>query len=170
MLLQIYGYTTGVVFVGQPQQDNTMQKLNSLGLLLKAKALSKKHHEGQTYGGRPYFDYHVLGVVRLLQRPDPLKVCKSTATVAMLHDIVEDTPVTLDCLRYEGFPENIVDAVDAITKRPGEDYTAYLKRVKENPRARTVKLADVAFNMQHSILDRNTKRIRKYAEAAQALA
>jgi (p)ppGpp synthase/HD superfamily hydrolase len=64
---------------------------------------------------------------------------------ALLHDIVEDTQVTLSDLAAS-FPSEIVDAVDAITKRPSEDYEAYLARVAANPVALDVKRADMADN------------------------
>lgn len=67
-------------------------------------------------------------------------------SVAYLHDVVEDTPITLEMLEAEGFPSEIIVAIDAITKRKGEDYEKYLQRVLENPIALRVKLADMLHN------------------------
>jgi hypothetical protein len=68
--------------------------------------------------------------------------------VALLHDIVEDTDCTLDDLRQAGLPEEVVEAVDAITRRDGEIYLKeYIPRVKRNEIARKVKRADLDENM-----------------------
>ena len=66
--------------------------------------------------------------------------------VAVLHDAVEDSELTLEQLRSEGFPEVLVSAIAAITKIEGEAYTAYLERVIANPIALRVKIADVTHN------------------------
>jgi (p)ppGpp synthase/HD superfamily hydrolase len=71
--------------------------------------------------------------------------------VAILHDVVEDTSATLEDIRNlcggETIADTIVDAVDALTKRKGEEYETYLMRVKANPIALSVKLADIRDNM-----------------------
>lgn len=66
--------------------------------------------------------------------------------VAMLHDTVEDTNVTLEDLK-ENFPEHIIKAVDAITKRSSETYSEYLNRVVVNKLALAVKKADIKHNL-----------------------
>ena len=67
--------------------------------------------------------------------------------VAVLHDVVEDTSVTLDDLREQGIPGIVVAAVDAITKRPEEKYESYLSRVRVNDLALAVKFEDIKHNM-----------------------
>jgi len=70
------------------------------------------------------------------------------ATVALLHDVVEDSQTwTVEGLRAEGFPEVIVEAVDAISRRKGEQYFSYINRVLRNDVARSVKLADLNDNL-----------------------
>lgn len=81
----------------------------------------------------------------------PLAVMRGVTTVeqkivAVLHDVVEDTPVTLDYLRTLGFEEHIVQAVDAVTKRVGEPLKDSMARVAADPLALVVKLADLAHN------------------------
>ncbi len=66
---------------------------------------------------------------------------------------MEDTTVTLDDLRREGFPERIVAAVDAHTHRAGEEYLDYVHRASANPLARKVKTQDVLHNMDLSRLE-----------------
>jgi len=70
--------------------------------------------------------------------------------VGVLHDTIEDTKLTLDDLRREGFSEEIVLAVDAISRRKGEIYMDYIKRVSSNKIARDVKIADLKDNMNRN--------------------
>ena len=74
------------------------------------------------------------------------------AITALLHDVVEDTEASLEFLRHAGFSDAVVAAVDAITKREGEDYMDYLARVKANEIATVVKLADIKHNSDMSRL------------------
>jgi (p)ppGpp synthase/HD superfamily hydrolase len=95
-------------------------------------------------------------------------------SVAWLHDVVEDTWVTLDDLRWMGFSERIVDAVDAISKRKGEKFADYYERVKANPMALAVKWHDVADNASPERLAKvapdTRERLRaKYERAVELL-
>lgn len=67
--------------------------------------------------------------------------------VGWLHDVVEDTPMTLDDLREAGFPELIVQAVDSVTRRDGETYLDFILRSKKNVIGAVVKLADLRDNL-----------------------
>ncbi|AKU18072.1 HD domain-containing protein [Luteipulveratus mongoliensis] len=94
--------------------------------------------------------------------------------VAWLHDVVEDTAVTLADLA-ETFPAEVVAAVDAITRRKGEDGDDYYDRVARDPLALKVKLADLDDNSDPerlALLDEATRErlTRKYAHARQRLA
>jgi (p)ppGpp synthase/HD superfamily hydrolase len=93
---------------------------------------------------------------------------------AVLHDVVEDTAVTLEQLRAEGFPETVIEAVELLTKRDGEDYEAFIRRVAPNPIARKVKLADLRDNSDLSRIaqptDKDRQRIEKYQRAIDYLA
>ena len=82
----------------------------------------------------------------------------SERIAAILHDVVEDTPVTLDQLAKEGFSREVVDAVDALTKRRGENRIDAAKRAAANPIARVVKLADNAENMDLSRISNPTQK------------
>ncbi|MBM3462717.1 MAG: HD domain-containing protein [Armatimonadetes bacterium] len=101
----------------------------------------------------------------------PLRMMLRMATdeekmAAVLHDVVEDTDVSLDDLRREGIPEAVLAAVDALTKRPDEDYTAFVHRAAANPIARRVKMADLEDNMNllrlQEVTDSAVERLRKY--------
>jgi (p)ppGpp synthase/HD superfamily hydrolase len=95
--------------------------------------------------------------------------------VAVLHDVVEDTDVTLDDLRKAGYPGHIVDAVNALSKRKeiDEPYSHYIQRVKENPLATKVKIADLYDNANLGRLPKveayDLKRLDRYNRALQFL-
>lgn len=107
--------------------------------LERAIEIAAKAHAGQTdKAGGPYI-LHVLRVTLALSSP-------SERIAAALHDVVGDTDITIDQLRAEGFGENILHAVEALTKRAGERRIEAGARAAADPIARLVKLADVADN------------------------
>lgn len=130
-------------------------------MLEKAILLAKKAHQGQVdKGGQPYFLH-------------PLRVMESCETeeekiVAVLHDTLEDTALTLDDLRKAGFSEEILDALSCLT-RGEEDYMAYIEGVCRNPLAAAVKAADLTDNMDLSRIpnptERDFVRLEKYKKA-----
>ena len=129
----------------------------------RALTLATKAHEGQVdKAGTPYIE-HLLAVAANFPEDDPRHV------VALLHDIVEDTETTLDDLRDGGFSEEIVTAVDCLTKRKGVPYDEYVARIKANPVARDVKVADLRHNSQLSrlkeITSKDLARCKKYEQA-----
>jgi (p)ppGpp synthase/HD superfamily hydrolase len=88
---------------------------------------------------------------------------------AILHDVVEDSDWTIDALRSEGFPENILEALGNLTKRDGEPYEAFIQRAKKAPLSRKVKLADLEDNMDMKritlLQEKDLERIEKYHQA-----
>lgn len=89
--------------------------------------------------------------------------------VAYLHDIIEDTELTLEDLGEYGFSKEVIEAVDIITKKRGEDYQSYLNSVKKNKLARAVKLADLRHNSDLTrlakVTEKDIKRKEKYQKA-----
>ena len=90
--------------------------------------------------------------------------------IVVLHDVCEDCPGwTFDRLRDEGFSDKIIAALDAVTKRDGEDYEDFARRAAANPIGRNVKLADLADNCDLSRIAEPTEadyqRIEKYQPA-----
>lgn len=129
--------------------------------------IATKAHAGQVdKAGRPYLD-HLLTVASGFAENDMRHI------TALLHDIVEDTSTTLQDLRVYGFPDEVVDAVNAITKRHGEPYDEYISRVKSNALARDVKVLDMRHNSLLSRLPRVTPadyaRVEKYGRAIAVL-
>ena len=102
--------------------------------------LAIQAHRGQVEkAGQPY----CLHVLRVMFRLDT----ELERMAGVLHDLVEDTPYTLQDLRDRGYPEAVVEAVDCLTWREGESYGQFLGRVKGNRVARRVKIADLEDNM-----------------------
>lgn len=107
--------------------------------------LATSRHEGQfDKGGNPYI-LHPLKVMHYTKSSDEEIQC-----IAVGHDLIEDTYKTVGegaaSLRYHGFSDRVVAGVVALTKVPGEPYEAYKSRVKANPDAVIVKMADLRHN------------------------
>jgi len=141
----------------------TLPDDTSLTLLEKALLLAVQAHLGQTdKAGQPYV-FHPLRLMMTLETEDE-------KLAALLHDVVEDSAITLDDLRQEGFPEMVVQAVDALTRRkPEESYEAFVARAARHPVARRVKLADLRDNMDITRLaelaPRDMERLARYRRA-----
>lgn len=140
--------------------------LTDMQALARAGELAAQAHQGQTdKNGMPYL-HHVM---RVAMR------CRSVVdkTCALLHDVVEDTPWTYEQLLAEGFSEQVVQAVRCLTKTEGEPYASYLARVKSNPIAIRVKLADLEDNMDisrlHAVTEEDLPRLNRYLVAHREL-
>lgn len=126
-------------------------------LLQRAIDIARRAHEGQVdKAGAPYIE-HPLRVMRALEAPE-------AKIAGVLHDVVEDTPVTLEDLREARFSAAVISAVDALTKRDGEGYEAYLERLTKDPVAVRVKIADMSDNMDLSRISEPTEKDRRRLE------
>lgn len=95
---------------------------------------------------------------------------ETTTVVALLHDVVEDSEYTLADLKKEGFTKEVLDAVKLLTHAKGENYLDYVARIKQNPIARAVKLADLAHNTDTTRLDAiDDKMLERYEEYRKAI-
>jgi (p)ppGpp synthase/HD superfamily hydrolase len=125
-------------------------------------SLAIKTHRGQKdKAGAPYILH-------------PLRVMQAMATetemiVAVLHDVVEDGEMAIDDLRKAGYSEEILVAIDCLTRRDGEEYDQFIDRVEGNPLARKVKIADLQDNLDLGRIrepnERDFNRIKKYQKA-----
>ena len=128
----------------------------------KAYKIAKKAHLGQVdKAGEDYIKH-------------PEKVASFVKTdeekaVAYLHDVIEDTELTLEDLCEYDFSKEVIEAVDIITKKRGEDYQSYLNSVKNNKLARAVKLADLRHNSDLTrlikVTEKDIERKEKYQKA-----
>lgn len=137
---------------------------NLENLYKKAVIIAQEAHKGQfDKGGNPYIE-HPLYVASQVDTME-LKI------VAVLHDTLEDSDMTANDLKKEGFPERIVDAVVMLTHEDGDEeaYLDYIRRVAANTMAAAVKKADLMHNMDMSRIQKPTekdlKRREKYEKA-----
>lgn len=96
-----------------------------------------------------------------------------TTTVALLHDVVEDSNYSLDDLRKAGFPASVTDALMLLTHDKSIPYLDYVATIKRNPIATTVKIADLGHNSDLTRLDciedKDKERVEKYKKALEVL-
>ncbi len=138
-------------------------------LTKKAMRISYRQHNGQIdKSGLPYV-FHPYHLAEQMGT-DEYAIC-----VALLHDVVEDTDMTLEDLQAQGFPNEIISAVKCLTHEEHVPYLGeYIENIKANPLAKKVKLADLRHNSdltrlppaenQHELRSRE-KRLQKYAAA-----
>lgn len=148
--------------------------------LARAIEIAAQVHRDQADKNGALYILHPLRVMMRFAGDEPAMMA------AVLHDVVEDSEWTPEHLRNEGFAEEVVDAVVALTKteseEPGKDatdeikraaYFAFIRRAAEHPIARRVKLADIEDNLdvcRLDVLDEETiERMRKYHEARKML-
>ncbi len=137
-----------------------------MSTLEKAIEIAAVNHAGDTdKAGAPYL-LHPLRLMFAVRT-------KHEMMAAVLHDVVEDTPVSLEDLEREGFHVDVITAVDALTKKPGESRIEAAKRAGLNPIARNVKLADVTDNMDLKRIsepnDKDFERLKEYVEVRKLL-
>lgn len=133
-----------------------------MSLLEKAIAIAVEAHRGQKdKAGAP----HILHPLRMMGRMETAQ----EKIVAVLHDVVEDTLWTLERLKREGFPDEILRALDGLTKREAESYEEFVQRSGGNFIARQVKIADLEDNMDlrrlETLTNKDFARLRKYHRA-----
>ena len=127
-----------------------------------AVSIAARAHRGQKdKAGAPY----LLHPLRLMLR----MTSEAAMIAAVLHDVVEDTDWTLERLREEGFSDEVLEAVDCLTHREGEGYQEFVERVRTNPIARLVKIADLEDNMNIRRIShlgaKDLERLEKYHRA-----
>ena len=130
-----------------------------------ASKIAYKAHEGQTdKAGVPY----IFHPIHIAEQMDSEESC----VVALLHDVIEDSDITLEILsKY--FNDDIITALRVLTKKENDDYTMYIKRVKTNKLATKVKIKDLEHNRDlrrlDEVTDKDRKRSLKYWQAIKYL-
>jgi (p)ppGpp synthase/HD superfamily hydrolase len=125
-------------------------------------ALAVEAHRGQRdKAGQPYI-LHPLRVMFRLETDEE-------RIVGVLHDVVEDSETSLDDLRQMGYSEQVVKALDHLTRRADETYEQFVKRTASHPLARRIKLADLEDNMDirryPSLNDKIIESLKRYHQA-----
>ena len=135
-------------------------------LLERAIEIALRAHAGQKgKDGSPY----ILHPLRVMTRMGS----DEERMAAVLHDVVEDSEVTIEDLRKAGFSEEVLTTVKMLTHEDGVSYEDYVQRLKPHPMARRIKLADLEDNSDirrlSGIEERDIERLRKYHRAWQIL-
>lgn len=138
----------------------------TMTLLEKAIEIALRSHAGQKQkDGSPY----ILHPLRVMGR----MATDEERMAAVLHDVVEDSEMTLEALREAGFPERVVETVKLLTHEEGVSYEEYVERLKNDGMARRIKLADLEDNSDirrlSGIEEKDLERLRKYHRAWQIL-
>lgn len=141
--------------------------MDSSALLDLAIAIASDAHQGQLDKyGKDYFNHPMRVMMRGRNVEEKI--------VGILHDVVEDTPLTFKALEEKGFPKNIMDALRCITKMSDdEDYDAYIDRCAADPLAVAVKIHDLTDNMDVRRMpfvgEDEVRRLNKYLKAYRSL-
>lgn len=145
--------------------SGTMGKTN-MPTLKDAVALATKAHLGQKDKAGAVYINHPLRVMSRMSTDEE-------KMAAVLHDVVEDTSITLQDLSVAGYPKAVVDAVDALSRRKGETYEQFIERLMPNALARKVKIADLEDNMDLGRIPnpqpKDFERVAKYRRVWQEL-
>jgi (p)ppGpp synthase/HD superfamily hydrolase len=144
---------------------------NQACLLSKAIEIAAREHRCQVDKRGEAYILHPLRVMARVETPEE-------KMVAALHDVIEDTGLPLKELTNEGFPEEVVTAIDCLTRRhysglPEPYLDSFIERVKGNPLALRVKLADLEDNMDPARVPADAagheSMLRKYQRAKDKL-
>ena len=118
-------------------------------------------------GGQPY----ILHCLFVMYKIDPSD--HELMIIAVLHDIIEDTDVTLEDLREMGFSERVIAGVKAMTHEEGVSYMNYIKIIAQNPDARKAKRFDIDHNTRvlrmKGLRAKDFERLQKYFTAYEYL-
>ncbi|VKU01942.1 metal dependent phosphohydrolase, HD region [Streptococcus pneumoniae] len=131
-----------------------------------ALAIAKKAHAGQVDKAGVDYIQHPLYVASQVNT-------EQEKAVALLHDVIEDSDITAADLFASGLSNEVVTAVQILTKKKGQSYQEYLGKVKSNNLARVVKLADLKHNSDlsrlKSVTNTDYERVKKYKNAIYCL-
>lgn len=117
-----------------------------MGTLEHAIEIAAAAHNDQTdKAGNPYIAHPMRVALDFIRSGD-----ETRAIIAVMHDVIEDSDLTSDALLAEGFSNEIVEAIVALSRQENESYEAFLDRASSNDLARPVKIADLRDNMDAS--------------------
>ena len=130
--------------------------------LCRAIAIAAIAHDGQLDKGKCDYICHPIHVMNRMRT-------KEEKIVAVLHDVVEDSDITIDDLKDCGVSESVIAALEILTRKDGEAYSEYIERVRYFSLSKAVKIADLEHNMDirrlFKIKTNDTKRLARYQDA-----
>lgn len=133
-----------------------------MSIIEKAISIALEAHKGQVDKAGNAYILHPLRVMFRMDTDDEM-------IVAILHDVIEDTNITFDYLKDQGFSKTVLASIEALSRRREESYSDFIRRVGSHPIAIKVKQADLIDNMNLSrikkITEKDFMRMRKYSEA-----
>lgn len=137
-----------------------------MSTLERAIVIAAEAHVGQVdKAGAPYV-LHPLRMMLRLSTSDEM-------IAAVLHDVVEDCGLSLEMLRADGFSEQVLEAIDSVTRRAEESYEEFVLRAASNSIGRRVKLADLRDNSDLSRIKhptaRDYARVEKYRRVIETI-
>lgn len=137
-----------------------------MDMLERAIEIAVEAHKGQVDKAGEIYILHPMRVM-LYGKTREEKIC------GILHDVLEDTEITAEQLREEGFDPKILEALQCVTRTDQESYEEFIQRISMNPLAVRVKLADLEDNMDMSRISspgpEDRKRLEKYRKAKAVL-
>lgn len=141
-------------------KENADSGLSLDQMFMRAVRIATNAHRGQTgKDGRPYIEH----CERVAMRVEP-----QLRPIAYLHDVIEKSEGwTLERLRLDAFPEGVIGAIDALTRRPEEEDEAFVRRAASNQLALPVKKADLEDNLAQAL--RNGESTGKYRRGLEIL-
>lgn len=134
-------------------------------LINKALRLSYQAHQGQLDKAKIPYVFHSYYLAEQMGK-DEEAIC-----VALLHDVVEDSYLTIQDLELENFPQSVIEAVDVLTHKREDTYFDYIRKIKANSLATKVKIADINHNLDltrfdwEDISSQSMERIKRYYRA-----
>ncbi len=134
--------------------------------LNKAIELACQAHAGQVDKAGQHYILHPMRLMLGLQEDEE-------RIVAVLHDVIEDSDITLNDLVKYRFSKSVIDAIDCLSKRTSERYEDFIMRISSNKLARKIKIEDIKDNLDltrmTSISDKDLARVAKYHNALKVL-
>lgn len=133
-----------------------------MNIIEKSLEIALKAYSGQTDKAGETYILHPLRLMSKMETDEEM-------SVALLHDVIEDSDITADDLLADGIPSTVVSAVQCLTKNKGENYETFIIRVLENKLATKIKKADIEDNINvlrlNSVGEKDLERIAKYHKA-----
>ena len=142
--------------------------MKNIDLLYKAYKIAEKAHSGQVDKAGVDYIYHPIRVSKRFPEHD-----YESRIVALLHDVLEDSSMTAEDLANEGIPKHLVNAVVCMTRKPGEEYSDFIRRCCSDIIAARVKREDLNDNLDITRLkeidEEDVARLNKYLRAREFL-